>query len=406
MKPKADMITNILANLRVNGKFAQDNLVVGRGIDEQIFLQIGEASAGIPTLTWNNQTFYRRPDLDKQLSTQCTLVYGNAKTGDPTATLYCSNGMVWYGENWYSPSGSIGENMPTWEANGGDENSPEGTVWGAFQGSSKPYTSTYAVIDKTDPAGIRYTPGVNGERTFEVQGTTDHPVYDELATLRPYPKPVNSFTTQWVLVEEDTIWISDAFKDENFPQVHYIMYIGSADGPSPGKWRIHDIATGDGELGLDWNASNTYYFLGSQADVTWSNGEASAYPTSINDWSTDGYLGVQPAVFSMSAVEGSAPKIELSADGATWIELSAGGDALAYEPISFAASDLSAGKLTIQHNFGRANILCLDSVPKPKGIEYGLNEVVLDFSDQAADVTGVVWFVGSEASMLTPPPNS
>lgn len=112
---------------------------------------------------------------------------------------------------------------------------------------------------------------------------------------------------------------------------------------------------------------------------------------------------VAPAIRFTPGVEGASAKLEITNDGINWISVAGGGGSVTYEPITFTASDLSAGKLTIQHNFGRANILCLDSVPKPKGIEYGLNEVVLDFSDQAADVTGVVWFVGSEASMLTPP---
>lgn len=382
MKPTSDMLTTILSNFRVNGKFAQDQLKVGRGIDEQIFLQLGEASAGIPTVTWNNQTFYRRTDLDQQLSGQCSLVYGNTKTGDPTATLYCSNGTTWYGENWYNPAASIGANMPSWESTGGTADSPEGTVWGNFQGSSKPYTSTFEVIDRTDPPGIRYTPGVTGERTFTMMGTPDHPVFDEQSVLRPYPKPVNEFTNMWVLAEEDTIWVSDEFSDTSFSGMHYIMYIGAADGPSPNKWRVHTISNGDGELGLNWGGSNTYDFLGAQENVTWSNGEASAYPSSPDDWSTSGYQGVKPSVFSMTATEGSDPKLEYSADGATWQNF-AGGNPLAYTPIPFTGADLDAsGKLHIQHNFGHRNVLCLGYDLVPRDIEYLENEIVLDYGDR------------------------
>lgn len=43
MKPNADMITKILHNFRVNGKFAQDQLIIGRGVDEQLQLMISDA---------------------------------------------------------------------------------------------------------------------------------------------------------------------------------------------------------------------------------------------------------------------------------------------------------------------------------------------------------------------------
>lgn len=40
MKPNADMITKILHNFRVNGKFDQDRLIIGCGVDEQLQLMI------------------------------------------------------------------------------------------------------------------------------------------------------------------------------------------------------------------------------------------------------------------------------------------------------------------------------------------------------------------------------
>lgn len=40
MKPNADMITKILHNFRVNGKFDHDQLIIGRGVDEQLQLMI------------------------------------------------------------------------------------------------------------------------------------------------------------------------------------------------------------------------------------------------------------------------------------------------------------------------------------------------------------------------------
>lgn len=300
MKPNADMITKILHNFRVNGKFDQDRLIIGRGVDEQLQLMI------------------------------------------------------------------------------------------------------------SDTVGIRYTPKVTGERTFTILGTTDHPVFDETVTLYPYSKPVNDFTNSWVRADEDVIWISDKFTDPDFPNTRYIMYIGGAGGPMPNQWRVHTIGSSDtGIYGVDWNnATNTPDFLGAQENVTWSNGEASAYPSSPSDWSTSGYQGVQPASFSMTNTEGSDPKLEYTNDGTTWYEFGGQGSvSLTYEPIEFNASHLSSdGKITIQHNFNDKNVLCLGYTQQPKEIEYLDNQIVLDYSDQnSSNFTGAVWFVNSAQSMLVVP---
>lgn len=302
MKPNADMITKVLHNFRVNGKFDQDQLIIGRGVDEQLQLMI------------------------------------------------------------------------------------------------------------SDTVGIRYTPKVTGERTFTILGTTDHPVFDETVTLYPYSKPVNDFTNSWVLADEDVIWISDKFTDPDFPNTRYIMYIGGAGGPNPNQWRVHTIGSSDtGIYGVDWNnASNTPDFLGAQENVTWSNGEASAYPSSPSDWSTSGYQGVQPTSFSMTNTEGSDPKLEYTNNGTTWYEFGRQGSvSLTYEPIEFNASHLSNdGKITIQHNFNDKNVLCLGCTPQPKEIEYLDNQIVLDYSDQnSSNFTGAVWFINSQQSMLTGGPD-
>lgn len=297
MKPNADMITKVLHNFRVNGKFDQDQLIIGRGVDEQLQLMISDA------------------------------------------------------------------------------------------------------------IGIRYTPSIAGERTFTILGMTDHPVFDETITLYPYKKPVNDFTNSWVLADEDVIWISDKFTDPDFPNTRYIMYIGGAGGPMPNQWRVHTIGSSDtGIYGVDWNnASNTPDFLGAQENVTWSNGEASAYPSSPSDWSTSGYQGVQPTSFSMTNTEGSNAKLEYTNDGTTWYSFGESGSAgITYEPIEFTGSDLkNDGTLHIQHNFNDKNVLCLGCTPQPKEITYLDNEIVLDYSDQnSSNLSGAVWFVNSKKSML------
>lgn len=406
MKPNADMITKILHNFRVNGKFDQDQLIIGRGVDEQLQLMIQEGSEGVATLTFDNKTFYRRPDLDKYLVDGCTLAYGDTLTGNPTATLYRGS-ETWCGENWFDPEMQIGNDTPTWEATGGTADSPEGTTWGSIYDSEKTLVSTYTVTGGSDPIGIRYTPSVAGERTFTILGTTDHPVFDETVTLYPYEKPVNDFTNSWVLAEEDVIWISDKFTDPDFPDVRYIMYIGGAGGPMPNQWRVHTIGSSDdGVYGVDWTGTNTPDFLGAQENVTWSNGEASAYPETVDDWSTSGYQGVQPESFSMSNTEGSDAKLEYTNDGTTWYPFGGSGSAgITYEPIEFTGDDLQDdGTIHIQHDFNNKNVLCLGCTPQPKEITYLDNEIVLDYSDQnSSNLVGAVWFVNSKQEMLVVP---
>ena len=301
MKPNADMITKILSDLRVNGKVAQDRLLIGKGSDE--------------VLTFGS---------------------GNLK--------------------------------------------------------------------------VRYTPQVTGGRTFTVLGSSNHDVYDEVVVLKPYPKPSNSFIAQWVLPASDTIWISDNLQDPNYSSWRLIMFVGrtnAASGNVPTRWALKTVVNGSGAYGIDWATSNVQDFLGVDTNITWSNGEASSYPTSVSGWSTDGSLAKQPEQFSMSNVEGSIQKLEYTTDGSTWHALgeASSGATVVYEPIEFDASHLSNdGKITIQHNFNDKNVLCLGYTPQPKEIEYLDNQIVLDYSDQnSSNLSGAVWFVNSKQEMLVVP---
>lgn len=298
MKPNADMITKILSDLRVNGKVAQDRLLIGKGSDE--------------VLTFGS---------------------GNLK--------------------------------------------------------------------------VRYTPQVTGGRTFTVLGSSNHDVYDEVVVLKPYPKPSNSFIAQWVLPASDTIWISDNLQDPNYSSWRLIMFVGrtnAASGNVPTRWALKTVVNGSGAYGIDWATSNVQDFLGVDTNITWSNGEASSYPTSVNDWSTDGAQAKQPEQFSMSNVEGSIQKLEYTTDGSTWHALgeASSGATVVYEPIEFDQTYLdSTGKLHIQHNFNNKNVLCLGYTPQPKEITYLDNEIVLDYSDQnSSNLSGAVWFINSQQSML------
>lgn len=103
------------------------------------------------------------------------------------------------------------------------------------------------------------------------------------------------------------------------------------------------------------------------------------------------------------AGEGSDPKLEYTNDGTTWYPFGGTGFAgIIYEPIEFTGSDLkNDGTLHIQHNFNNKNVLCLGCTPQPKEITYLDNEIVLDYSDQnSSNLSGAVWFINSQQSML------
>lgn len=69
--------------------------------------------------------------------------------------------------------------------------------------------------------------------------------------------------------------------------------------------------------------------------------------------------------------------------------------------ISFTGADLVNGKLTIKHNLGFKYILGLDYTVMPKNITFvDENTLELDYSDQPNTITGSIWFVMSDQTML------
>lgn len=425
--PTKAFLTQLLDDLVVQGKLNQDAMIIGRGISEQLIFKIGYAEEGTVTYDLSgcgyasvNSRFYRRTDLDSTLAAGCDSFFGEKEIDRPMFALFHnSNTNCWCLEEF---SGSnAGYVTPMYQTN--EDTLDENSTWKYNMGPSP--APTGVVKNETpgkQPPAIRLTPGVEGERTFTILGTMDHPVFDETITLYPYAKPINDFTNSWVLAEEDVIWISDPFEDPDFPGTRYIMYIGGANGPMPNIWRIHTMGSSDnGIYGVNWDGTNTPDFLGAQENVTWNNGEASAYPTSVDDWSTGGYQGVRPLTFSMSNTEGSPQKLEYTDDGVTWNEFGSGEVSAAipeFEVIEFTANDLdSEGKLHIEHNFGSPNVLCLSFTYVPKNIEYQINELILDYSDRAGTsafaggddfeegdmIPPAVWFIGSKASMKTKP---
>lgn len=301
MRPTADMLTKILTNLRVNGKFDQDQLIIGRGIDEEL------------KLMFSNNT------------------------------------------------------------------------------------------------GIRYTPTVTGERTFQVQmmSTDNHPVYGIPVTLYPQPKPVNDYTNLNVLAESTTVWVSEPLED--FPTTVIAMMVTSDDTENVAeamakRWSIRSLNYNTNSHEIDWNGSSGTVLICGKDEITWVGDEPSLYPTSPSDWNTTGYLGVAPLSFSMSNTEGSDAKLEYTTDGSTWHSLAgaSGGGTVEYEPIVFTHTDLQPdGILKIQHDFNDMFPMCLGYTPEPRNLTLLEHQIVLDYNDQnGSNLSGAVWFVGSKQSML------
>lgn len=120
---------------------------------------------------------------------------------------------------------------------------------------------------------------------------------------------------------------------------------------------------------------------------------------SFGNISTTGLVSCQETQLS-SLVTVPTSRWEYSTDGNTWYKIGKGSSS-AMVPIAFSSSDLVNGKLTITHNFNNKYVLGLGYTITPKGIDYQNNAVVLDYSDRSADsISGVVWFYGSNPTML------
>lgn len=169
MKPTADMLTSILHNFRVDGRFNQDQLIIGCGTDEVLTLKIGMDVPGLKTATFNNVTYYRRPDMDQLVYDPSIIknVFGDTQTGTPTRVLYYDDGTKsWYGIPYVEGSTSIGSSQPMYKADGGTADSLEGSIWHYLTGGADVWPCTVGEIGGVIAPTIRYTPGhANGKQS-------------------------------------------------------------------------------------------------------------------------------------------------------------------------------------------------------------------------------------------------
>ena len=400
MKPTADMLTSILHNFRVNGRFDQDRLIIGRGIDEVLTVKLGEDQPGIKTATFNDVTYDRRPDLDQFAYNPSVIknVYGNVQEGTPSRIIYYdTNPKKWYGNN-YSEGSSIGSSTPIYAADGGTEDSLEGTVWHYLTGGVDTWTCSVGEIGGTYAPSIRYTPGQAGGKQYTFVGVAGDPVLGNQVTLTERPVPTTASATTYVHPNQTTVWTSSL--NDNDPQ--WIAFVGTDASPAAGSWTI--MYLGEGGWNIDFGTLS-WMFIGNEY-VTWDGNTPSCYIEDNSDWSVTGYYGANPSQLTMSDGESTPAKLEYTADGTTWYPFGGTGSAsITYEPIEFTGSDLQDdGTIHIQHNFNNENVLCLGYTPQPKEIEYLDNQLVLDYSDQnSSNLTGAVWFMNSAQSMLVSP---
>lgn len=116
-----------------------------------------------------------------------------------------------------------------------------------------------------------------------------------------------------------------------------------------------------------------------------------------------------PGVVAVGMKYDNTLKKWMISDGTEWKPFSSSdGSAVSSEIISFTRDHLTDGKLTVEHGFtgDQKYLIGLDYTLMPKSIEYADGSLILDYSDQPStgDLTGEVWFLGSQQSMLAAPP--
>lgn len=118
-----------------------------------------------------------------------------------------------------------------------------------------------------------------------------------------------------------------------------------------------------------------------------------ALPT--NDALTTSLNGKVPIPSSISVGQ----VVAKTADGWGAVDLSSGITSVA---INFTASNVSEGKVTINHNLGNKLLFGWGCSITPRSTTFNENSVVLDFSDRdSSEVVGFCWFSGSAQSMLS-----
>lgn len=173
----------------------------------------------------------------------------------------------------------------------------------------------------------------------------------------------------------------------------YVLPVATASTLGGVKQGTNVTITSDGTL----NATDTTYSVAtSSQDGLMSSADKTkldALPT--NDSLTTSLNGKVPIPSSISVGQ----VVAKTADGWGAVDLSSG---ITSEAINFTASNVSEGKVTINHNLGNKLLFGWGCSITPRSTTFNENSVVLDFSDRnSSEVVGFCWFSGSKQSMLS-----
>ena len=173
----------------------------------------------------------------------------------------------------------------------------------------------------------------------------------------------------------------------------YVLPVATASTLGGVKQGTNVTITSDGTL----NATDTTYTVAttSQNGLMSSNDKTKLDALPTNDALTTSLNGKVPIPSSISVGQ----VVAKTADGWEAVDLSSG---ITSEAINFTASNVSEGKVTINHNLGNKLLFGWGCSITPRSTTFNENSVVLDFSDRdSSEVVGFCWFSGSTQSMLS-----
>ena len=173
----------------------------------------------------------------------------------------------------------------------------------------------------------------------------------------------------------------------------YVLPVATASTLGGVKQGTNVTIAADGTLSA---TDTTYSVATSSQDGLMSSADKTkldALPT--NDALTTSLNGKVPIPSSISVGQ----VVAKTADGWEAVDLSSG---ITSEAINFTASNVSEGKVTINHNLGNKLLFGWGCSITPRSTTFNENSVVLDFSDRdSSEVVGFCWFSGSKQSMLS-----
>lgn len=279
-------------------------------------------------------------------------------------------------------------------------------------------------VNATGPTGAAgtngvdgVTPSINADNKHWIIGTQDTGI---VAEGKDGVTPHIGENGNWFIGDEDTganasqyelpiaststlggIKISSDFTIDEDGTLHttssggsgYVLPVATTTTLGGVKQGTNVTIASDGTL----SATDTTYSVAttSQNGLMSSNDKTKLDALPTNDALTTSLNGKVPIPSSISVGQ----VVAKTADGWEAVDLSSG---ITSEAINFTASNVSEGKVTINHNLGNKLLFGWGCSITPRSTTFNENSVVLDFSDRdSSEVVGFCWFSGSAQSMLS-----